>query len=102
MENQEINLNVEKSNWVESDNFAKKVVNKGDELAGDLKESAVKAKDLIANETKVLAPSIVKVFEDSQDRLEAQPKSISVVPNTLLYYGVIAVAVIVVFKVLKK
>lgn len=102
MENQEINLNVEKSNWEESDNFAKKVVNKGDELAGDLKQSAVKAKDLITNETKVLAPSIVKVFEDSQDRLEAQPKSVSIVPNTLLYYGIMAIAVIVVFKVLKK
>ena len=97
-----INLNVQESEWKETENFATSVVNKSDELAGDLKDSVLGAKDLISDEARVLAPSVVDVFKESEKRLSSKKNVVGFLPNTILFYGLISLGAILTYKLIKK
>jgi hypothetical protein len=63
-------------------------------------DGLTQTKDLLVNESKTLAPEMVANLQESNKRMEDQKRIISFMPNNYLYYGLVAIGVIVIIKVL--
>lgn len=59
---------------------------------------AKKTKDMVVDESKTLAPDVADTFKDSRKRLDQEHRIISAIPNSYLYWGIVAVLGYVVIK----
>lgn len=104
MENQIINLEPAQSkSWEENNNFIDeqkitKSVKSGIEKATDVvKETA----EMVVNEAKLVAPEVVDVIKDQNQRLKNEERIIDQIPNNFLYYTLTALGLIALWKILK-
>ena len=87
------------NNWEENDNFASNTLAKGEGIVKeDIVDGAKDTFNLAVEEAKTVAPDVVDVFEESSDRLNAEPRIIKAVPNNYLVYGVVLLASYIIVK----
>ena len=84
----------QKSNWEENDNFASNTMQKGEGIVKGAKDTF----NLAVEEAKTVAPDVVDVFEESSERLNAEPRIIGAVPNNYLVYGFVLLASYIIVK----
>jgi hypothetical protein len=61
-------------------------------------ESLKGTKDLLVGESKTLAPSVVDTFKRSTTRLDEEKRVFAPIPNSLLYYSLMAIGLIIIAK----
>ena len=59
---------------------------------------AKNTKDMIVDESKTIAPDVASTFTDSKARLDSEHRIIDAIPNSYLYYGIVAIVGYVVVK----
>lgn len=61
-------------------------------------QTAKSTKDMIVEESKVIAPDVVDTFKESRTRLNKERRIIKAIPNSILYYSIVAIGVLVIVR----
>ena len=86
------------NNWEEQDNFASKTLEKGEGIVKEFVDGATETVNLAVEEAKTIAPDVLEVFDESSERLNAEPRIASIMPNSFLVYGFVLLASYIIVK----